>query len=110
MRGKFDKDKILEAEIITGRRTSNKYHNLSKGMDFMQIKKQTETAIQVENMPAIQGLAMNNQMAVADALSSQEGYQMLARKAASGDNNAPNLFFMLRGNLSTDKTHFSKTS
>ncbi|OLS29182.1 MAG: hypothetical protein HeimC2_01730 [Candidatus Heimdallarchaeota archaeon LC_2] len=100
MRGKFDKDKILDAEIITGRRTSNKYHNLSKGMDFMQIKKHTETAIQVENMPAIQGLAMNNQMAVSEALSSQEGYQMLARKAASGDNNAPNLFFMLRGNLS----------
>jgi hypothetical protein len=100
MRGKFDKDKILEAEIITGRRTSKKYHNLSKGMDFMQVKKHTETAVQVDNMPAIQGLAMSNQMAVSDALSTQEGFQMLSRRAASGDNNAPNLFFMLRGTLS----------
>jgi len=100
MRGKMDKDKILEAEIVTGKRSTNQYHKLSKGMNFMQIKKHSETAIEVDNVPAIQGLAMSNQMAVAEQLSSSEGFQMLSRRAASGDNTAPNLFFMLRGNLS----------
>ncbi len=96
----MDKDKILEAEIITGRRSKNQYHKLSKGMNFMEIKKHADTAIQMDNVPAIQGMAMTNQMAVAEQLSSSEGYQMLSRRASAGDNTAPNLFFMLRGNLS----------
>ena len=100
MRGKMDKDKILEAEIVTGRRNSSFYHRLSKGMDFLQIKKHAENAVEVENLPAVQGLAMSNQLSISEALSSTEGFQMLARRAAAGDNTAPNLFFMLRGTLS----------
>lgn len=69
-------------------------------MTFSTIKKQAETAIEVENIPAIQGLAMSNQIAVSEQLSTSEGFQMLSRRAATGDNTAPNLFFMLRGNLS----------
>ncbi|MDH5400852.1 MAG: VWA domain-containing protein [Candidatus Heimdallarchaeota archaeon] len=100
MRGKYDKEKILEAEIVTGRRSVSHYHKLSKGMDFVQLKKQTETAIEVENIPAIQGLALSNSLAVAEQMSSKEGFQMISRRSSSGDNSAPNLFFMLRGNLS----------
>ena len=100
MRGKLDKDKLLEAEIVTGRRSASHYAKLAKGMDFMQIKKHTETAVEVDNLPAVQGLAMANQMSVADVLSTPEGFQMLGRKASSGDSSAPNLFFLLRGSLS----------
>jgi Mg-chelatase subunit ChlD len=100
MRGKMDREKILEAEIVTGKRSASQYHKLSKGMTFSTIKKQAETAIEVENIPAIQGLAMSNQIAVSEQLSTSEGFQMLSRRAATGDNTAPNLFFMLRGNLS----------
>ncbi|MHA2251932.1 MAG: VWA domain-containing protein [Candidatus Kariarchaeaceae archaeon] len=96
----MDKDKILEAEIVTGRRSSNHYHKLSKGMDFMQIKKHAEKAVEVENLPAIQGLAISNQLAIAEALSTTEGFQMLGRRASTGTSTAPNLFFMLRGSLS----------
>lgn len=102
MRGKLDKDKILEAEIVTGKRSPAKYNKLSKGMTYMQIKSQTDTAIQVENTSAIQGMAMSNQAAVASALSSKEGVQVLGRRAASGDNSAPNIFFMLRNRLSDE--------
>lgn len=103
MRGKLDQDKILEAEIVTGRRLPSQYHKLSRGMDFMQIKKHADKAVEVQNMPAIEGLAMSNQLAIAEALSTTEGFQMLGRRASSGDNTAPNLFFMLRGSLS-DRT------
>jgi len=96
----MDKDKILEAEIVTGRRNSSVYHKLSKGMDFMQIKKHAEKAIEMDNLPAVEGLAMSNQLSIAETLSSTEGFQMLARRASAGDNTAPNLFFMLRGSLS----------
>lgn len=102
MRGKYDKEKILEAEIVRGRRSPLRYNKLSKGMDYMTINKQAETAVEVDNMPAVQGLALTNPMAVSDALSSPEGYQMLSRRASSGDNTAPNLFFMLRGNMSNE--------
>lgn len=99
-RGKMDKKKLLEAEIVRGRRNPMKYHQLSKGMDFMTIRDSAEKAIEVENMPAIQGLAISNPAAVADAMESPQGFQLLGRRAASGDNSAPNLFFMLRGSMS----------
>ena len=98
-RGKMDKKKLLEAEIVRGRRSPKIYAQLSKGMDFMTVKESAEKAIEVENMPAIQGLAISNPAAVADAMSSAQGFQLLGRRAASGDNSAPNLFFMLRGTL-----------
>jgi Mg-chelatase subunit ChlD len=100
MRGKLDQDNILEAEIVTGRRSASQYNKLSKGMDFLQIKKHAEKAVEVQNLPAVQGLAMSNQLAISDVLSTSEGFQMLARRASSGDSTAPNLFFMLRGSLS----------
>ena len=95
----MDRDKLLEAEIVSGKRATNVYADLSKGMTFYQIKKQTEIALEVDNMPAVQGLAMSNHFAVADTLSSTRGYKMIARKASSGDSSAPELFFMLRGTL-----------
>ena len=94
LRGKFDKESVLEAEIIRGRRSASHYNKLSKGMNFMQIQSMAEKAVEAENMPAIQGLAMTNKAATALSLSSNEGFQLLARKTASGDNNAPNLFFI----------------
>lgn len=102
MRGKIDNEKVLEAEIVTGKRSPAKYNKLSKGMTYMQIKSQTEKAMQVENTSAIKGLAMSNQAAVASALSSKEGVQMLGRRAASGDDSAPNIFFMVRNRLSDE--------
>ncbi|MHA1911623.1 MAG: vWA domain-containing protein [Candidatus Kariarchaeaceae archaeon] len=95
----MDRDKLLEAEIVSGKRATNVYADLSKGMAYYQIKKQTELALEVDNMPAVQGLAMSNHFAVADTLSSTRGYKMIARKASSGDSSAPELFFMLRGTL-----------
>jgi hypothetical protein len=100
MRGQFDNEKILEAEIVRGRKSPNRYHQLSKGMDYMTINKQTEKAVEVDNMPAVHGLALSNPQAVNDALNSPQGYQMISRRAGSGDNTAPNLFFMLRGTMS----------
>ncbi len=96
----MSKEKVLEAEIVRGRRNPMKFHQLSKGMDFMTIKEKTDTAIEVDNIPAIKGLALSNPNSVADALSNSQGLQLLTRRAASGDNTAPNLFFMLRGYLS----------
>ena len=95
----MDKNRLLEAEIVSGKRNPSVYSNLSEGMSFYEIKKQTELAIDVDNMPAIQGLAISNKFAVAEALQSKKGYTMIARRAAKGDNSAPELFFMLRSAL-----------
>ncbi|MHA1203352.1 MAG: VWA domain-containing protein [Candidatus Heimdallarchaeum aukensis] len=92
----MDKNKLLEAEIVSGKRNPSVYSSLSDGMSFYEIKKQTELAIDVNNMPAIQGLAISNKFAVAEALNSKKGYTLLARRAAKGDSSAPELFFMLR--------------
>ena len=100
MRGQYDQEKVLEAEIIRGKKSRMAYNKLAQGLDYFQINKQTETAIEAGNIPAIQGLALTNQRAAADALSTPQGYQLLDRRAGSGDNTAPNLFFMLRGTLS----------
>ncbi len=98
-RGKMDKNRLLEAEIVSGKRNPSVYSSLSEGMSYYEIKKQTELAIDVDNMPAIQGLAVSNKFAVAEALNSKKGYTMVARRAAKGDNSAPELFFMLRSAL-----------
>ena len=37
----MDRDKLLEAEIVSGKRATNVYADLSKGMTYYQIKKQT---------------------------------------------------------------------
>ncbi len=100
MRGKLDKERILEAEIIIGKKSASHYHKLSKGMNFLQVSKAVDKAIEVENLPAIEGLAMTNKAAVALSMSNEEGFQMLGRRASTGDSTAPNLFFMLRGSLS----------
>lgn len=92
----MDKNKLLEAEIISGRRNPSVYANLSEGMSYYEIKKQTELAVDVDNMPAIQGLAISNKFAVAEALNSKKGYSLIARRASKGENSAPELFFMLR--------------
>ena len=92
----MDKNKLLEAEIVSGRRNPSVYSSLSDGMSYYEIKKQTELAIDVDNMPAIQGLAISNKFAVAEALNSKQGYTLLARRASKGDSSAPELFFMLR--------------
>ncbi len=95
----MDKNRLLEAEIVSGKRNPSVYSSLSEGMSYYEIKKQTELAIDVDNMPAIQGLAVSNKFAVAEALNSKNGYTMVARRAAKGDNSAPELFFMLRSAL-----------
>ena len=92
----MDKGRILEAEIVSGKRNPSVYSSLSEGMSYYEIKKQTELAIDVDNMPAIQGMAISNKFAVAEALNSKKGYTMIARRASKGDNSAPELFFMLR--------------
>ncbi len=96
----MDKETQLKAEIIRGRRNSKIYTDLSKGMNYHQIKRMTELALDMDNMPAVKGLAVSNQFAVAEALSSREGLKMIGRRASTGDTSAPELFFMLRGNLS----------
>jgi len=98
-RGRMDKNRLLEAEIISGRRNPSIYASLSEGMPYYEIKKATDLAIDVENMPAIQGLALSNRFAVAEALNSRKGYTLLARRASRGDDSAPELFFMLRNAL-----------
>ena len=100
IRGPQDKEKLLELEIVTGKRNASFYANLSKGMDYYQIKKMTELAMQAENFPAIKGLAASNQYAVSEALSSNEGLKLLGRRASTGDSTAPELFFLLRNTLS----------
>jgi len=92
----MDKNKLLEAEIISGRRNPSVYASLSEGMSYYEIKKQTELAVDVDNMPAIQGLAISNKFAVAEALNSKKGYSLIARRASKGESSAPELFFMLR--------------
>jgi Mg-chelatase subunit ChlD len=92
----MDKNRLLEAEIVSGKRNPSIYSSLSEGMSYYEIKKQTELAIDVDNMPAIQGLAISNKFAVAEALNSKKGYTLIARRASKGDSSAPELFFMLR--------------
>ncbi len=95
----MDKNRLLEAEIVSGRRNPSVYASLSEGMSYYEIKKQTELAVEVDNMPAIQGLAISNKFAVAEALNSKKGFTLIARRASKGDNSAPELFFMLRSAL-----------
>ena len=71
-------------------------------MDYFNINKHSETAIEAQNMSAVQGLALSNPNAVGDALSTPQGYQLLQRMSGSGENTAPNLFFMLQGSLSEE--------
>jgi len=92
----MDKNRLLKAEIVSGKRNPSVYASLSEGMNYYEIKKQTELALDVDNMPAIQGLAISNKFAVAEALNSKKGYTLIARRAAKGDSSAPELFFMLR--------------
>jgi hypothetical protein len=92
----MDKDRLLKAEIVSGKRNPSVYASLSEGMNYYEIKKQTELALDVDNMPAIQGLAISNKFAVAEALNTKKGYTLIARRAAKGDSSAPELFFMLR--------------
>ena len=95
----MDKNRLLEAEIVSGKRNPSVYSSLSEGMSYYEIKKQTELAVDVDNMPAIQGLAISNKFAVAEALNSKKGYTLISRRAAKGDSSAPELFFMLRSAL-----------
>ncbi len=99
-RGKMDRDKLLDAEIVTGKRSPKTYAELSKGMSYYEIKKKTELAVEVDNMPAVKGLALSNKFAVAEALSAEKGYKMIARRASQGEGSAPELFFMLRSAMS----------
>ena len=99
-RGKLDRETMLKAEIVRGKRNSKIYTDLSRGMNFHQIKRMTELALEMDNMPAVKGLAVSNQFAVAEALSSRQGLKMIGRRASTGDTSAPELFFLLRSNLS----------
>lgn len=92
----MDKNRLLEAEIVSGKRNPSIYSSLSEGMTYYEIKKQTELAVDVDNMPAIQGLAISNKFAVAEALNNKKGYTLISRRASKGDSSAPELFFMLR--------------
>ncbi len=98
-RGRMDKSRLLEAEIVSGKRNPSVYASLSEGMSYYEIKKATDLAIDVDNMPAVQGLALSNKFAVAEALNSKKGYKLISRRASRGDDSAPELFFMLRSAL-----------
>jgi len=97
--GRLTPEKLVEAEIVSGTRSPEQYHDMTKGMKFPQIKKMTELAIEYDNIPALKGIAKSNQFAVAEALQSNEGVRMLERRAARGEGSAPELFFMMRSNF-----------
>jgi len=97
--GRMTPDKLVEAEIVSGNRTANDYNKMTQQMKFPQIKKMTELAVDYDNIPALKGIAKSNQYAVAEALQSNEGVRMIERRAARGEGSAPELFFMLRGNM-----------
>ncbi|MCK4845389.1 MAG: hypothetical protein KAS95_06935, partial [Candidatus Heimdallarchaeota archaeon] len=83
-RGRMDKSRLLEAEIVSGKRNPSVYASLSEGMSYYEIKKATDLAIDVDNMPAVQGLALSNKFAVAEALNSKKGYKLISRRASRG--------------------------
>ncbi|MFW9924130.1 MAG: VWA domain-containing protein [Candidatus Thorarchaeota archaeon] len=97
--GRLTPEKLVEAEIVSGTKSSNQYNQMTQGMKYPQIKKMTELAMEYDNIPALKGLAKSNQYAVAEALQSNEGIRMLERRAARGEGSAPELFFMLRSNF-----------
>ncbi|MHA1220269.1 MAG: VWA domain-containing protein [Candidatus Heimdallarchaeota archaeon] len=92
-------EKLLEAEIVSGTRSSKDYNHMTQGMSFPQLKKMTELAIEYDNIPALKGIARSNQYAVADAMESNEGVRMVERRATRGEGSAPELFFMIRSLL-----------
>ncbi|NHJ33745.1 MAG: VWA domain-containing protein [Asgard group archaeon] len=97
--GRMTPEKLVQAEIVSGTRSSKDYNNMTQGMKFPTLKKMSELAIEYDNIPALRGIAKSNQYAVAEALQSKEGVRMIERRAARGEGSAPELFFMLRSNF-----------
>jgi hypothetical protein len=97
--GRMTPEKLVQAEIVSGTRTSKDYNQMTLGMKFPTLKKMSELAIEYDNIPALRGIAKSNQYAVAEALQSKEGVRMIERRAARGEGSAPELFFMLRSNF-----------
>ena len=97
--GHMTPEKLVEAEIVSGTRSSKDYHEMTKVMKFPQVKKMTELAIEYDNIEALRGIARSNKYAVAEAIQTEDGIRMLEQRATRGEGSAPELFFMLRGNL-----------
>ena len=94
--GRMTPEKLVQAEIVSGTRTSKDFNQMTLGMKYPTLKKMSELAIEYDNIPALRGIAKSNQYAVAEAMQSKEGVRMIERRAARGEGSAPELFFMLR--------------
>lgn len=94
--GRMTPEKLVQAEIISGTRSSKDFNQMTLGMKYPTLKKMSELAIEYDNIPALRGIAKSNQYAVAEAMQSKEGVRMIERRAARGEGSAPELFFMLR--------------
>lgn len=97
--GRMTPEKLVQAEIVSGTRTSKDFNQMTQNMKYPTLKKMSELAIEYDNIPALRGIAKSNQYAVAEAMQSKEGVRMIERRAARGEGSAPELFFMLRSNF-----------
>ncbi len=97
---KYSKEKRLEAEIKSGKRSQKVYAKLAHDLGYASILKLTKEAIKHENVSAILGLAQASQYAVADAVSNEQGVKFFVKQLDKGLAAAPELFFRLRTNLS----------
>jgi Mg-chelatase subunit ChlD len=104
--GDLTDEKLFESEIRTGGTDSKYYQRLGKSFDYPTARRMTEIAIRYGNVSALQALASLQPVAAADALSSLDGLQVVARAARKGYAIAPQLFFQLRRQI---RGHYKQT-
>jgi len=91
---------LLEAEIRIKGKSPRIYKKLAQKLDYASLVHLSNLAIKYENLSALVNLADINPLAVADALSASEGVQLVRQKISENSTRVPELYFLLRGNLS----------
>ena len=94
--GKVDDIAILEAEIIEGR-IPQKLRRVVNELDLKVLRKLTELAIEYENVEALMILARSKIFAVAQTISTTDGFKLLSDKASEGSKIPVEMWYLLRG-------------
>ena len=55
--GRMTPEKLVQAEIVSGTRTSKDFNQMTQNMKYPTLKKMSELAIEYDNIPALRGIA-----------------------------------------------------
>lgn len=101
MSGKISDEKLLEAEIRIRGKSPKIYKKLAQKLDYASLVHLSNLAIKYENLSALVNLAGINPLAAADAISANEGIQLVRQKITENSARVPELYFLVRGKLSS---------